>query len=556
MSEIPFNASEPNLSTTLRVLEQRLARIEQHLQLPPAAASSATPNVSVAPNAAPLLAPVVEAQTEEELEFVVGQKWFAGFGVLALTLGVGFALSLPWLVLPPAAPALIGFILAASLLLVARGWQKSFESVANHLRGAGLALGFFSTLRLFFFGATPVLAVNALSGQIVLAVVVSLNLAFALRQQSPWLLGLALLTGLMSATVVGATPSTFIIIAGLAAIASSASSHHRWPGLLLAAIPATYLTHLIWAINRPWSGRSFKVLFEPMSGIYFLLGYAVIIAAGSYRRADRTHEDPGTILVVILNCSASYALILLQTLALATPVFAPLHLVAALVYLGLAVAFWRREASRIVTFFYAMTGYLALSAAIIKIFPAPEVFIWLSWQSLVVVATALWFRSRLIVVANFFIYVLIVIAYMTVVQSESGVSVGLGIVALLTARILNWKKARLELTTELMRNAYLGCAFIVFPYALYHLVPNAYVSLSWIGIAVAYYVMNLIVQNSKYRWMGHLTLLLTVLYVIVIGLTHLPATYRIISFLVLGTVLVAVSLIFTRVRSQRGKISG
>jgi uncharacterized membrane protein len=82
------------------------------------------------------------------------------------------------------------------------------------------------------------------------------------------------------------------------------------------------------------------------------------------------------------------------------------------------------------------------------------------------------------------------------------------------------------------------------------------VSLSWIGIAVAYYVMNLIVQNSKYRWMGHLTLLLTVLYVIVVGLTHLPATYRIISFLVLGTVLVAVSLIFTRVRSRRGRISG
>ena len=107
-----------------------------------------------------------------------------------------------------------------------------------------------------------------------------------------------------------------------------------------------------------------------------------------------------------------------------------------------------------------------------------------------------------------------------------------------------------------MRNAYLGCAFIVFPYALYHLVPTAYVSLSWIGIAITYYVMNLMVQNSKYRWMGHLTLLLTVLYVIVIGLTHLAATYRIISFLVLGTVLLAVSLIFTRVRARRNRILG
>ena len=50
--------------------------------------------------------------------------------------------------------------------------------------------------------------------------------------------------------------------------------------------------------------------------------------------------------------------------------------------------------------------------------------------------------------------------------------------------------------------------------------------------------------------MGHLTLLMTVLYVIMIGVTQLPPTYRVLSFLVLGTVLVAVSFIFTRVRRR------
>jgi hypothetical protein len=63
--------------------------------------------------------------------------------------------------------------------------------------------------------------------------------------------------------------------------------------------------------------------------------------------------------------------------------------------------------------------------------------------------------------------------------------------------------------------------------------------------------MNLIVRNPKYRWMGHLTLLMTVLYVIVVGITQLSPSYRIASFLVLGTVLMAVSLVFTQVRARQ-----
>jgi len=551
LSEQPSNRPEPALPETLRRLEQRLARLEQHLRLPPLEETPPATAGSVAPAPAPLLAPAVSAESEEELEYVVGQKWFAGVGVLVLTCGVGFALSLPLAGLPSAAPSAAGFALAAILLLVARVWRKSFELVSGHLRGAAMALLFFATLRLFFFGTSPVLAIGSLAGRGVLAAVVVVNVVLAWRRRSPWLLGLAMVTGLVSAIAVGAPFGVFVTVAALAGLAAYAAVRHDWPGLLLAAFPAVYATHLLWAINRPWSGRAFHVQTEPAAGTLFLLGYVVILAAGSWRRRERAHEDPATILAVLLNCGASYGIFLLQSLRTPAADFAVAHLAAALVYLGLAVAFWRSEASRISTFFYAMTGYLALSAAIARTFPAPDVFIWLSGQSLVVVVTALWFRSRLIVVANFFIYVSIVLAYMVVAKEESGISLGFGVVALLTARILNWKKERLELKTELMRNAYLASAFVVFPYALYHLVPGAYVSVSWVGVAVVYYLMNLIVRNPKYRWMGHLTLLLTVLYVIVVGITQLAPAYRIISFLVLGTVLVVVSLIFTQVRARR-----
>jgi len=547
MSEDRNPQPEPTLQETVQQLELRLARIEKYLHLaPPAAAQKSASGVvdSVSQT-------VAAGQAEEELEFEVGQNWFAGVGVLVLACGIGFALSLPWGGLPAAAPSLIGCVSAVGLLLFAHFWRKSFELLAGYLRGTGMALLYFSALRLFFFGVAPVLDIGSVVGRGLLVAVVVSNVIVALRQKSQWLLVLALLTGLMTAVAVGSPFFVFAGVSFLAGLAAYAVVRHGWPGLLLFAVPACYLTHLLWAINRPWGGRPYQLLTEPGAGVFFLLGYTVVLAMGSLRRRDRSQEDPLTIFSVLLNCGIGFGLFLLTSARAEPALFAPAHLVATVVYLGLAVAFWRREASRVTTFFYAMTGYLALSMAIAKTFSSPEVFIWLSWQSLVVVATALWFRSRLIVVANFLIYVSIVLAYMVVAKNETGISVGFGVVALLTARILNWQKERLELKTELMRNAYLASAFVVFPYAVFHLVPRVYVSLAWIGIAFGYYLMNFIIRNPKYRWMGHLTLLLTVAYVIVNGFTQLAPTYRIISFLVLGSVLLVVSLIFTQVRARR-----
>ncbi|HVZ63356.1 MAG TPA: hypothetical protein VG936_02120 [Lacunisphaera sp.] len=551
MSEHPPIRSEPAWPETLRLLERRLARLEQHLRLPPVDEGPTASVTTPVPPASPILAPAVAAESAEELEYLVGQRWFAGVGVLVLTCGVGFALSLPLAGLPPAAPALIGGAAAVAALLAARLARKPFELVAGHLRAAGMALSFFAALRLFYFGGTPVLALDSAAGGAVLAAAVGFNLVFALRRRSPWLLGLAMMMGLLAALVVGTPAVVFGAVTILAALGAAVAVRRQLPVLLLATALAAYLTHLTWAINRPWSGRAFKLMADDPVALVFLLLYVVILAAGSLQRRERTADDPVTILIGLVNCGLGYGLMLLESLGLSALPFAAMHLAATLVYLGLAAAYWRRESSRIATFIHAMTGYLALTAAIVKLFPPPEVFIWLSGQSLVVVATALWFRSRLIVVGNFFIFAAIVLAYMAVAKAESGISLGFGVVALLTARILNWQKERLELKTELMRNAYLASAFVVFPYALYHIVPGAWVSVSWIGVALAYYAMNLVVRNPKYRWMGHLTLLLTALHLVVVGVTHLAPAHRILSFLALGTVLVVVSVIFTLVRSKR-----
>jgi hypothetical protein len=197
-----------------------------------------------------------------------------------------------------------------------------------------------------------------------------------------------------------------------------------------------------------------------------------------------------------------------------------------------------------------MLGYAALSVAIVARFSSPDHFVWLCWQSIIVVSTAVWFRSRFIVVGNFAVFVLVFVAYLLTAGTIGAVSASFGVVALLSARLLNWQKDRLELKTEMMRNAYLLCALIIFPYTLYHTVPPGFVSLSWLCLAAGYYLVSRFLHLRKYRWMALLTTGLTILYVFLVDLVGLDPLFRIISFLVLGISLLAISMAYSRRKAR------
>ncbi len=553
MSEGRAQVSDPALAETLLSIERRLARLEARLDLAPIDDAAAADLAAVRATSADTreIDASDEPAGEQDLEFVVGQNWLASVGVLVLTFGVGFALLLPLPGLPPYLPSLVGGLVALVLLVLAFRWHTTFALVAGYFRGAGMALLYFSVLRLFFFGAEHVLSMESVTGRLLLLAIVAANIAIALHRQAAWLAALALFTGFVSVVAIGTPGVVFVGVTVLLAAGAWAVVTRDWPWLQLFLIPAGYIAHLLWLINRPWQGRSVELASRPTLGIYMVLAFVLINAMASLLRRDRDEESFATILAVLINCNMGYLLFVLATMGGAPAHFGPAHLAAAVVFLGLAIAFWKLVRSQITTFFYAMTAYLALSVALAKLVAVPELFVWLSAESLLVVATALWFRSKLIVIGNFFVFLGIVVAYMVTATSESGISIGLGIVALLTARILRWQQQRLDLRTELMRNAYLASGFVIFPYATYHLVANAWVPVSWVAVAVAYYVMNLVVRSPKYRWMGHLTLLLTAFYMIVVGIFQLGPAYRIASFLVLGTVLLIVSLIFTMVRARR-----
>jgi hypothetical protein len=549
MNEVCETQSPSTLSDRLDRIEHRLDRLEQQLQQ----AVGMEANLAAAPEPAAEFGvshPTLSgAASEEDLEQVVGQQWFAHAGILVLALGAAFALSLPYPGSPPALPSILGCMAASGLFLLARMWRETFQLISGYLRGAAMALFYFSILRLYYFGATPVLTTDSWIGKGLLLAAVILNLVLALRRRSPYLVALALGMGYLTLVLLDSPWLLCLGVTTLSALVVGCWRRHGWPVLLLLGIPAAYLSHFLWMLDGSlWKGV-FQPAQEPYWTIFFILLYGVVLGVAPLLRRTSEPEDSLDAAGALLNAGTGYGLFLLHTALAFNSVMVGSQLVAAAVFLALAVVLWSIRRSELACFVYAMTGYLALSVAILSTFAAPNVFVWLSLQSVLVVTTALWFRSPFIVVANFFIYVAIVLGYMMVDKQETGVSLGFGLVALVSARILNWQRERLQLKTEKMRNAYLLSALFVFPYAMYHLVPKAYVALSWVGVAGMYYLLNLLVRNQKYRWMGHFTLLLTVLYLLVIGIIQLAPMQRVWSFLVLGTVLVAVSLIFTRQRA-------
>ncbi len=269
-----------------------------------------------------------------------------------------------------------------------------------------------------------------------------------------------------------------------------------------------------------------------------------------------TEATSATVPLALLNGAGLCSLGAIVGLSHFRADFGDVNLLISVFCLVLASAHWVRHQSRLVTSFYACFGYMALTVAIVTYTGSPDRFLWLGWQSLLVVSTAIWFRSRLVVVANVLIYLAILVFYLLLEPTDLAVNLSYAAVALLSARVMNWQKERLALKTEFMRNTYLASAFVVVPYGLYYGVPGQYVSSAWLAVGVFYFALSLVLRNRKYRWMAILTMLLTVLYVFVVDLAVLNPVYRMISFLVLGVTMLGVSWVYARYSKRRERMDG
>jgi uncharacterized membrane protein len=533
MATLPESPSSDQILDRLRTLESRIARIESRLGLEYPEATE------------PESAPTVAAEDDEELELELGQNWFAKAGIVGLALGITFLLTLPYANLPSFLPSLLGYVLVGGIFFLSHHWRESFQQVSKYLLGVGLLLLYFTTLRLSYFTPTPTLG-NTTTELALLLIVVSGNLIIAVRRQSVYLGGFSLTLGFLTALIGGQTYFVLAVLTVLAAMTSYLAWKFRWSAFLAFGMFLTYLTHFIWTANDPFFGNPLQFGLSPQIHLAFILLYTTIFSAAVLFRSKEIPEEFPVIVNSACNALFGFGLFALSALVGTGINTAIWQLAASVLFLVIAILFWLRERSVYATFLYSIVGYTALSAAIVARFPMPDYFVWLSWQSVIVLSTAVWFRSRFIVVSNFIIYLVIFIAYLSSAATVGWVSVSFGLVALVSARILNWQKDKLALRTELMRNSYLASALLFLPYALYNSVPPHLVSVTWLILAALYYGASRVLKSRKYRWMALLTMSLTILYVFIVDLTTVDPVVRIISFLAVGSALLMISMIYSR----------
>lgn len=540
-SEITNSLIE-DLVNTINRLESRLSEVEHMLNI--------KWNKTEKEESLPL--PRKSEEEDDSLELAIGEFWFAKIGILAFLLGMFFLMTQPLEDYPPLLPVAAGYILSLALIAIPGFWLKSFRYISGFLIGGGAALLFLTTLRFHFFGTEPIISSRPLLIFLLLGVS-TLTIWISFRRQSVYLIALAELFFIMTTLVTETPLLIFVMLTLISMSICQLSKKFHSSNLMVFGIIFTYLAHVLWFVNNPLLGHNIQIITGFQYNLIFLLIYLLVYGTGSLLIIQDNKLELDELFITIINASLGYGSFLLISVLGGIKHLGLIHLAAFITLMLLAVLFWTKQKSRFGSFIYAMSAYAALSTAIIASYNEPSFFILLCWQSIIVISTALWFRSKFIIVANVFIFAGILVSYLLKVGLVGIEGISFGLAALVSARILNWQKERLELTTDFIRLAYLVMAFFILPYVLYMVLPSSFVGLSWAGLALLYYLMSRLLENKKYRMMAVFTLILTVLYLATFGITSTDITYKIISFLAVSIILLVISVMYTKIRTQTKK---
>ncbi len=543
MTDGKFDDTSNQVIDYLKNLDQRISRIEEKMGY----ALESEPLPEVEPPSKPL-----SDEMPDSFEIKLGEYWFAYIGIFVLIVGCLLLMTHPASAAHPLIPSITGLVVGVAMFIGGNVFRNTYKFIALQLWSAAYILLWFATFRFFNFLSLSMGEV-ALVQNLVLLFVSGLAWLNSNQHKSAYLNVVSITLMAFTAVLLDHSFFTPLILLGVAALFVFTYQRSNRIAVLIYGNLLVLLTHLQWALGNPILTHHVNVVPQISTDLTFLLLYVVVFSTTLYFKRP-TEEETAAEREFVLYANAitnGLAAFLIYTTLLflhRLPSIMPAETALFVVYFGLAIWFWRRAEINIYTIVFTLLSFGALSIGFIQSTDVPDVYIYLIWQSLFVLAAAIWFRSKFIVVANFLIFLMVFISYSAVAGFAGIISISFGVVALISARILNWRKHRLTLQTEMMRNTYLFVAFLSIPFTLLKSLPAHWVGLSWLALAILYYGIGLLLKNGKYRWMAHFTLLATILYILVYATTGIEPTYRILTFIVLGIVLISLSIMFARYR--------
>lgn len=484
------------------------------------------------------------------LESRLGESGLGWLGSIVLLFGITFIVQYIQNNGLPVLSSAFGFTAAAALFIIRHFILKPLPKLSFKLLLIGFILLFYVTMKLYFFSEAPVIQSSHPVLAFMSIVIISLIIT-ASRIKSELLAFISYLMIIVTAVISDTTHFMFALIVSSVIISLNLLYRLKWWKLLSVSVFITYLSFIIWYIllyNKAELAGNIT-LSDNYSIAYLFLcvsGYSVI----TLLKPDEDIPSPFIFITIVLNGLLFSLVLTMYIVAFYFDNYVGIFLSIFLICFLFSVALKKYSEWKYTPAFYSLYGFVALSTAIYGIFGLPHAFLMLCFQSLLVVSMAVWFRSRIIVFMNFFLYLMLLMAYYFSSEPVNVINFSFAIVPLITARIVNWQSERLDIKTDILRNSYLAVGFFTVLYALCKAVPGQYVTLSWTAAALVYFLLSILIHNIKYRWMAIFTMLAAAAYLFIVDLANVDIIFRILAFMFLAVISIAISIFYTRNRKK------
>lgn len=519
----------------IHALEKRLSGIESILRI-----EWVDKGGEIVPQAKP-----EELHTAENAESKIVEYGLAWLGSIVLLFGIIFLMSYTESLGHFISSKVIAYLATLLLLTFSYFSRNSFPILVHVLNICSVLLFYYITLKLHFFTGHPLISSMGMN-LVLIFIIIGIQVYVAIRKNSEFLGFIALLLCISTAIFTESTYITFIILTLTSVGALVLFYQKLWWRLMILSLFLVYLAHLIWLLNNPVMGNPMRIVELPQFNVLFLLGYGIIYALSVFIPKEKLSSNSVLISTSIWNALCFSFLIFLNILPFYKENYTLIFAAIAGFCLIFAVILKLKSSRNFAPATYACIGFMAFSVAVYGFSGLPDAYFLLVLQSLLVVSMALWFRSQIIVVANLFLFVSILLIYLSTSESVNIINFAFAFTAFATARILSWRKERLTLETEVFRNVYLFVVFFMVLYSLNQALPSQYVTLAWTASAIVFFVLSNVLGKIKYRWMSILTIVVTGGHLFFIDLRQMEIGYRVIAFLVFAVISMGVSLYYTK----------
>jgi hypothetical protein len=536
-----------HLKQRLADLEERISRLEESSTGPQFHRTGLFRYQESVPGEA---IPEKTVSEEHSMESRVGEYGMAWMGNVVLLFGILFLSQFLQNNQKEFISLLFGLVSVGLVYLLGHFTRKSLPYMSRLFVYNGHLLLYIQAMRICLLPGSQILENSFLGYAVILVVLLSL-LYLAYRNSSQILAIIVWIMMIMTGIVDGSTHFMLPLMLGISVSAIWFTIRKGWWTGLWVSIFFSYFLYLMWILGNPFMSKSFEIISVHHFGHYYLFACALAYSLLALLPASDMNSLNRVNPAIVLNGIGFSFLFTVTILAFFTENYFQYFGLIAVFCIGYSVWLQLRGAWKNIAGMYALYSFVALSISLAGIAHFPLAFLLLSIQSLLVVIVALWFRSRFMVIMNTILFVGLLIAYFIMGDILHGTNFSFALVALVTARILNWQKQRLEIRTELIRNMFLFLGAVMVLFSLHEAVPPHFVTLSWTLSAMLFFILSVVIRNMKYRWLAILTMVVTVFYLFIVDLSNISLGYRIVALMFISVISLGISIFYSR--KQRSK---